>query len=269
MEGAHEALVEEKLWRRAQDRLRARGAAFAHGARRAAPDGALPYILSGVVRCSCGRTMVGGGGIPKDATEAERLKWRRYQCKACRGSVQQSALESALFGAVANFFREADEDGRLEKRMRAWVERQVAAGDAEAQASRRADLERRKARLVRLAEETDDGDVTARLREVSAELKALASETADRPDPRALKAHAARWLDTVRKAFKWKREPDAATVNRELAALRPIILEAIWDRDERTVEVNLRPFTETGLALVPRAPRARHSDYNGLWRAQA
>jgi DNA invertase Pin-like site-specific DNA recombinase len=267
-EDAHPAIVDRATWDAVQARLQSPNPRYAHGAKRPAPKGALPYILSKVVRCTCraDQFLVGGGGIPKRATEAQRLRWRGYQCKACRGRVGQAALEAAVYGAIAKAIREADASGDLKRRMDKWVAARIAASSAGGVERERADLLRRKARLIRTAEETDDRDVSARIREVGARLRELDQSRRAAPDPRAVKAEGARALAEIRAAVAPKTvTPEAANVS--LGRLRPLITAVIWDRETRTVEVNLVPWRGTEVGIVARP--SGHSDSSAPWRVRA
>ncbi len=267
-EGAHAAIVTRELWERVQDRLRSPNPRYAHGAKRTAPKGALPYVLSKVARCACraDQFLVGGGGIPAKATEEQRLRWRGYQCKACRGRVGQAALEAAVYGAIAKAIREADESGDLKKRMDKWVAARIAASSVAGVERERADLLKRKARLIRTAEETDDRDVSARIREVNARLRELDIAAKAQPDPRAVKAEGQRILAETRAAVAQRTvTPEAANVS--LSRLRPLITGVTWDRETRQVEVTLTPWHGTEVGIVP-SPRP-HSGSNGPWRVRA
>jgi len=194
-EGAHEALVDGSLWRRAQDRLRAKGC-------RVRPWGAAAASRRCATLHSLGRRAL--------LLRPDDSRGRRHP-------------EGGDGGGAAPLAP-----------LPRW--RTGSRGRYDGVSQRRADIEARKARLLRLAEETDDPEASARIREPNADLKRLDAARASAPDPRALKAEAARRLAAVRGAFKVGRTADAAAINVELTALRPLIVEAIWDRDTRTAE---------------------------------
>ncbi len=212
-EDAHPAIIGRDLWDAVQDRLKAPNPRYSHDTRRS--KGALPYVLSKVVRCSCGEDqfLVGGGGVRTTATAEQRMQWSTYRCKACLGRVGQAALEAAVYGAIAKAIREADERGDLKKRMEKWVAARVAAGSSAGIERERADLLKRKARLIKLAEETDDRDVSARIREVNARLRELDIAARAQPNPRGVKAEGARILAETRAAVAQRTvTPEAANL---------------------------------------------------------
>ncbi len=266
MVGAHDAIIDRTTWEQAQARLQTRGAKFAHGATRPAPEGALPYVLSKRIRCSCGGGMlVGGGGVPSDATEAERLAWRSYQCKACRSRVGQAALERSAYAVIAKFFREDDADDNFETRAQQWIARQMAAGTATSREAERKTLLAKKERLLKLAGEVDDPDLGTKLSAVKARLAAL--DGTPKPNLAALKKEAARFFGQLRQAFTAENidRLTPADINLSLTRLLPLFVGAEWDRETRQVEISLRinPSPDTKVGIVP------HSGYNASWRVRA
>ncbi len=87
MENAHEPLITSATWDKTQARLHSPNPRYAHGATRLPPAGALPYVLSKLVRCTCGdgRRLVGGGGVRPRASQ------RRSGCAGGRTSARAAA----------------------------------------------------------------------------------------------------------------------------------------------------------------------------------
>ena len=126
----------------------------------------------------------------------------------------------------------------------------------------------RKERLLDLVEEGEP-HAAVRFREITARLRALAARP--RADARAIRAEAAAWLKQIRGAAAAGNVEALAppTVNANLSRLRPLIVAAVWDRETRTVEINLTPWRGTGFALVPPSSRGSYSGSSVPWRARA
>lgn len=218
---------------------------------------------------------LGGGGVPADATEDERLRWRSSQCKRCRGSVRQEALEAAVLGAVAKFLRRDLRSGHFERRLGRWIDAQLgAAGDDGV--AKRADLEKRKANLVRMGVTASDPPPSgAGLRSSNAELAGLDAARDERPTEAALRRQAADMLARRRHVLQALASPlYARNVTDALTAYRPLIKEGLWDRDDRTVAVRLvlDHMASVEAAVVARRRRGNpdlSSGYNAPWRVRA
>lgn len=303
IEGAHKGIVDRRTWERVQDRLRSPNPRYAHGGKRPAPKGALPYILSGIARCTCalGRTpeerfgnlqelaaedkelpelrkLCGGGGIPAGATEAERLKWRSYRCKRCNGAVPQQALEAAVLGAVAKFLVRELKTGAFERRLDRWVESQLGAGDSRAVERERADIAVKRARLVPLVMNGNAAAVEQD-RKFGDRLRELEATREERPSESAIRKQADEMLARQRWIVKKTAGPlHPKNVSEGLATYRPIIAEVQWDRDDRTVQVKFgigwwSIMMSAGADVQARrrrgSPDHHTSAYSAPWRARA
>jgi DNA invertase Pin-like site-specific DNA recombinase len=257
-ENTHPALIHRKTWDTVQARL------SRNGSRPARRTDGLPYILSGLVRCAtCQKPLYGGGGVPKDATPAFRLRHAGYVCKVCGARVNQVEFEGTVATTIAKYLRELDEEGGLGALSKLSVIEKLKGGSTTAIEQQRADLLKRKARLLTLAEETDDPDLAGRLKEITAKLAALDAKRTAKPDPAAVKAEAERSLAGVRAfiAGVTAKQLTPQTVNACLASVLPLIPTATYNPETRLVEVNFRnPFAVlTEAAVVPGKSHSKRS----------
>lgn len=243
--GAHPGIITREVWDAVQERL------AANGTRPARRSDGLPYVLSGLVRGSCGHPLYGAGGIRKHATPAERLRYAGYRCKVCNGSrVNQVLLERTVLQTVVTYLQEEDASGRLEQRLARWVGQQTAARSSAAIAKQRAALLKRKTQLLDIIEHADtpDPDVRKRLQALTTDLARL---DAAKPDPKAVQASAARTLSETRAFIAQGTNITPEAANASLGRLLRLIPSISYDHETRLVEVNYLGAAGTELATVP------------------
>lgn len=226
---AHEAVIERRTWDRVQTRL---AGAKPHGKPQR------PYPFSGMVACSeCGRALTGGGGVPKDATPEVRERYALYRCRDCSGSrIKAQELEGQVLKLVTGHVVQAVQSGALAKAFERVLKAEQAAPSA---AARLDDLKGQKARLIRLAAQTDDADVATEIKAVQTEITRLERSDA-KPSSASLKAEAARAVKAAQDLPALLAQASPAQVQE---ALRPWLAGIVLDRKAGTlsVTVNLLP----------------------------
>ncbi len=184
---AHPFIVDAKLFARVQARL-------AEAKPHRPP--VVPFLLSGKITCPCGGTLVGVGGVPKDATPADRRKLRAYGCRACRGPrINAAWLERAVLQHMGTLLYQWKLDGSLVAR----IDRQAKQGKRGADVL--AGLEQQRQRLV---EAIAAGAVTPTdVKDKMAAIKAEIGRVQERPTAKTFATQRAALLAQADELYAW------------------------------------------------------------------
>jgi len=184
---AHPAIVNQQLFDRVQARLKES---------KPHRKPVVPYLLSGKIKCPCGGTLVGIGGLRQDATPIERRKYRAYGCRACRKiRVNATWLEREVLQRMGTLLYLWKLDGSLTRHIDKALKPPKQRGDAVAS------LEQQRQRLVDAiaAGAITPADAKGKMDAV----KAALAQLQDRPTPKALAQQRAELLTQVDRLLAW------------------------------------------------------------------
>jgi DNA invertase Pin-like site-specific DNA recombinase len=247
VEGAHEAIIDRKLWNAVQARLSRKEP-------RRHTSNPQPYMLTGLLTCeTCGGGLVGSGGGHGNASDP--YKFRVYSClrskrevRTCEGPtlyVNQRWLEGTVCEHVGAQIAAAVASGALAKAL------DRALGTRTDTREPRADLEKQrdalKARKLSLMEYKSDADAKARVAELNAAIAQVEGELSALrlvPKRSELLAERERLLKLAANlpAVLAKATP---TERRELLA--PWVAEVRLNKVKRTGAIALRPVPAASL----------------------